>query len=204
KSGITSMEKLMASPVPVKMGGLAPGNDADNITRLMRAVANLPVKIVEGYKGTTEIRLAMEQGEIAGSCLNWISTRSAWSKVLQKGDAVVVVQAVAEPISDLPNVPLSINYAKTDEARQLIEAGIHSPGIFARPFLLPPGTPMEQTKILTGAFRDTMNDKEFLADAKKSKLDIDPIGAADLEKAVASIFKLDSAMLGKLKDILFK
>src|SRR5437867_5425973 len=66
-SGITSLEKWMASPTPVKMGGVAPGaSNPDNITRAARATIGLPTQIVTGYKGTAEIRLAAESGELAG------------------------------------------------------------------------------------------------------------------------------------------
>jgi tripartite-type tricarboxylate transporter receptor subunit TctC len=204
KSGITSMEKLMASKVPVKMAGLAPGVNTDNNIRLIKSAFGLPIQVISGYKGSADIRLAMEQGEVAGSSPTWISIRSAWSKALQSGDAFVVLQTVPEPFSDLPNVPLAISYAKTAEARQLIEIGIHSASIFSRAFVLPPGTPREQVQILTKAFTDTLKDKEFLAEAEKANLDVEPVTAADLEKSVAAIFKLDQTMLAKLKDILFK
>jgi tripartite-type tricarboxylate transporter receptor subunit TctC len=205
KSGITSMEKWMAAKTPVKMGGVAPGAYApDNVIRLLRAALGLPIQLVSGYKGTADIRLAVEQGELAGSSWGWASMRSTWRKSLESGDVVVVLQGVPEAFSDLPKVPLAINYAKTEEARQLIEVGIHSPSVFARPFVLPPGTPREQTQILTKAFTDTLKDKDFLAEAENAKLDIEPVSASGLEKAVAPIFKMDSAMVAKLKDILFK
>lgn len=204
KSGITSTEKLMASKTPVKMGGLAPGVNTDNNIRLIKAVFGLPIQLISGYKGSADIRLAMEQGEIAGSSPTWISIRFAWNKSIESGDAVIILQAVPEPFPDLPKVPLAINYARTEEARQLIETGIHSPSIFSRAFVLPPGTPKEQVQILTKAFMETLQDKEFLAEAEKGKLDIEPVTAAELEKSVTSIFKMDRDMVAKLKDILFK
>ncbi|MBI4634127.1 MAG: hypothetical protein HY742_09590 [Deltaproteobacteria bacterium] len=205
KSGITSMEKWMAAKTPLKMGGVAPGsNSPDNIIRILKAALGLPIQLVSGYKGSPEVRLAIEQGELAGSALGWTAMRSTWRKSLESGDIAVVLQAVPKPFPDLPKVPLAINYAKTDEARQLIEVGIHSPSVFVRPFALPPGTPREQTQILAKAFTDTLKDKGFLAEAEKANLDIEPVSVSELEKSVASLFKLDSAMLTKLKDILFK
>ncbi len=205
KSGITSMEKWMAAKTPVKMGGVAPGAYApDNVIRVLKAALGLPIQLVSGYKGTADVRLAVEQGELAGTSWGWASMRSTWRKSLETGDVVVVLQGVPEPFPDLPKVPLAISYAKTEEARQLIEVGIHSPSVFARPFVLPPGTPKEQTQILTKAFLETLKDKEFLAEAEKAKLDIEPVTARDLEKAVAAIFKLDPSMVPKLKDILYK
>ena len=204
KSGITSMEKWMAAKTPVKMGGTGPGAASDNVIRLLRAALGLPIQLVSGYKGTADIRLAVDQGELAGSSWGWTSMRSTWRKSLESGDVVVVLQAVPEPFPDLPNVPLAISYAKTAEARQLIEVGIHNAGLFNRPFVLPPGTPKEKVQILTKAFMETLNDKEFLDEADKAKLDMAPVTAEVLEKSVDSLFKLDQTMRAKLKDILFK
>jgi hypothetical protein len=204
ESGITSVEKLMASETPLKMGGLAPGVNTDNNIRPIKAVFDLPIQLISGYKGSADIRLAMEQGEIADSSPTWISIRSAWGKSIEGGDAVIVLQAVPKPFPDLPKVPLAINYARTEESRQLIEIGIHGPSIFSRPFVLPPSMRKEQAQILAKAFTETLQDKEFLAEAEKTKLDIEPVTAPELEKTMASIFKLDRNMVAKLKDILFR
>jgi tripartite-type tricarboxylate transporter receptor subunit TctC len=127
-----------------------------------------------------------------------------WRKSLEAGDVVVVLQAVPKPLPDLPKVPLTISFAKTDEARQLIEVGIHSPHKFARPFVLPPGVPKERVQVLRNAFEETLKDKEFLAETEKMKLGLNPFGGEELEKTVTGIFKLDPALLAKMKDILFK
>jgi tripartite-type tricarboxylate transporter receptor subunit TctC len=195
----------MASKAPVKMGGVAPGAFApDNVIKIVKAALGLPIQLVSGYKGTADIRLAVENGELAGSSWGWASMRSTWRKSLDTGDVVVALQAVPKPFPDLPQVPLAISLAKTDEARQLIELGIHSPSIFARPFVLPPATPKDRVQILEKSFQETLKDKEFLAEAEKAKLDIEPVTTAELDKSVAGIFKLNAALATKLNDILFK
>lgn len=205
KSGITSMEKLMAAKTPVKMGGVAPGAFApDNVIRLLKAALNLPIQLVSGYKGTADIRIACESGELDGTSWGWASMRSTWRSGLASGQVVAVLQGVPQPFPDLPKVPLAISYAKTDEARQLIETGIHSPSIFARPFVLPPGVPKDRVGILRKAFLETMKDKEFLAEASKAKLDIEPVSSEQLEKSVGQIFRLNATMVAKFTDILFK
>ncbi|MFB3884283.1 MAG: Bug family tripartite tricarboxylate transporter substrate binding protein [Thermodesulfobacteriota bacterium] len=204
-SGITSIEKWMASKTPVKMGGVGPGAYApDNVIRLVKVALNLPIQLVSGYKGTADIRLACESGELAGTSWGWQSMRVTWRKAIETGDVIVVLQTVPKAFPDLPKVPLAINYAKTAEARQLVELGIHSPSIFARPFVLPPGTPEDREQILSKAFQETLKDKEFLAETEKAKLDLAPVSSEELEKAVAGIFKMDAAMTAKMKDILFK
>ena len=65
-SGITSMDKWASSKVPVKMGGTAPGSNTDDVPKILKAALGLPVQLVSGYKGTADIRLAIESGELAG------------------------------------------------------------------------------------------------------------------------------------------
>ena len=203
-SGITSIDKWMASKTPVKMGGTMPGVVPDNAIKILKASLGLPINLVSGYKATAEIRLAVESGELAGSAWGWESMRVAWRKSLETGDVIVVLQAVPKPLPDLPNIPLAISLAKTDEARQLIEVGIHSNSVFARPLVLPPGTPKDRVEILRMAFQETMKDKEFLAETEKTKLDLSPIIGDELEKTVTGIFRLDPVLLAKMKEIIFK
>ena len=203
-SGISSVEKWMASKTPVKMGGVAPGATPDNVVRILKAALGLPIHVVSGYKGTADIRLACESGELAGAGWAWTSMKVTWRKALETGDVVVVLQGVPKPFPDLPNVPLAIDLAKTDEARKLIEMGIHDPAVYARPLVLPPGTPKDRVKILRTALQKMLKDKEFLDEMDKAKLDLQPVSGDELEKVVGSLFSMDSVMAAKLKDILYK
>jgi hypothetical protein len=113
-----------------------------------------------------------------------------------------VVQLVSKPHPDLAKVPLAIQFARTEEARQLIETGVTVPAITNRPYVLTPGTPKDRVQIMRKAFVDTMKDSEFLADAKKSKLDLDPIDGEEVQRMVAGMFKLSPALVGRLKEAL--
>ncbi|MEX0802147.1 MAG: tripartite tricarboxylate transporter substrate-binding protein [Candidatus Binatia bacterium] len=203
-SGITSVEQWMASKTPVKMGGIAPGTSTpDNATRIFKAALGLPIQLVSGYKGTADVRLAAEGGEIAGGCWGWDSVSVTWRKTLDSGDAVVVLQASRRTHPDLPKVPQAVKLAKTDEARKMIEVGIHGDSDIVRTYTLPPGTPEDRVQLLRKAFNATLKDPEFVADAKKSKLNIGPIPPEDIEKDIAGLFKLDPALINKLKDVLY-
>jgi tripartite-type tricarboxylate transporter receptor subunit TctC len=202
-SGITSLEKWMAAKTPVKLGGVAPGAAPDNTARILKAALGLPIQLVSGYKGTADIRLAAEAGEVAGACWAWDSMKVTWRQALDAGDAVPVLQVVAKKFPDLPNVPLAITFAKTDEARQLIQVGVQYAGAFARPFAVPPGTPKERVQALRRAFQETLRDNALVAEAEKTKLTLDPVTGEELEKMVADVFTLDPALAAKLKAILY-
>ncbi|HUF41584.1 MAG TPA: tripartite tricarboxylate transporter substrate-binding protein, partial [Verrucomicrobiae bacterium] len=163
-SGITSVENWLASKTPVKLGGIG-GGATDDIARMLAAATPLPIQLVTGYKGTSQIRLAAEGGELAGGCWTWDSIRATWTKAIASGDAVVVLQIRAEPHPELPKVPLASSLAKNEEARQLMQVGIQEPSEYYRPYVLPPGTPNDRVEILRKAFQATLKDPEFLADA---------------------------------------
>ncbi|HME61520.1 MAG TPA: tripartite tricarboxylate transporter substrate-binding protein [Candidatus Binatia bacterium] len=201
-SGITSVDAWMAAKAPVKLGGSAPGTTNDDAAKLLKAALGLPIQLVTGYKGTAPIKLAAESGEIDGGCWAWESIKVMWRQGLDAGDAKIVLQAVPKAVPDLPKVPVAIELAKTEEARKLIQVGIHDTASITRPYALPPGTPKDRVQMLRRAFRETMKDKDFLAEAVKSKLDVDPVSGEEVEKIVAGLFKLDSATIAKMSEIL--
>jgi tripartite-type tricarboxylate transporter receptor subunit TctC len=200
-SGITSVENWLASKTPVKVGGIG-GGATDDIARMLAATTALPIQLVTGYKGTSEIRLAAESGELAGGCWTWDSIRATWTKAIASGSAVVVLQILPKPHPELPKVPLASSLARNEEAKQLMQVGIEEPSDYYRPYVLPPGTPSDRVEMLRKAFHDTLKDPEFLADAKKARLDIEPVSGAEMEKKVARLFQLNASTLAKLKEIL--
>jgi tripartite-type tricarboxylate transporter receptor subunit TctC len=200
-SDITSMDRWFAAKTPVKLGATGSGPIVD-VPKILKVAAGLPIQLVLGFKGTADIRLAAESGELAGACWSWDAIRSTWTRALESGDVTIVLQAVPQPLADLPRAPLAINYAKTDEARQLIQLGIHDAADIARPFVMPPNTPKDRVRIIRQAFLATLKDPAFVAEAEKSKLDIDPVTGEALEKIVGGIYKLNPATLTRLKEVL--
>jgi tripartite-type tricarboxylate transporter receptor subunit TctC len=201
-SGIDNADKWLASKVAPRMGATAPGTGAYDTSRLLNSTLGFPLQLVLGYKSTGEMRVAVERGELHGVCTGWESLRSLWKNFIESGELVIVLQALPKPHMELPKVPLAINFAKTEEARQLIQIGVHDVSAASRPFMLSPGTPKDRVQLLRKAFTATMSDPSFLADAKRASLDIAPLTGEDLEKTVHGLLKTSPAMLAKLKQIL--
>jgi hypothetical protein len=107
-----------------------------------------------------------------------------------------------KPHPALPRIPLAIELAKTDEARKLIQAVAHTNSDILRLYVLPPGTPKDRVRILGKAFIDTLHDKEFLAEAQKARLEIEPVPGEAVEGIVANLFNLEPALVARLKEIL--
>ena len=143
--------------------------------KVLKEAIGLPMRLVSGYKGTADIRVAVESGEVDGLCgFSWVSVRTTWRKAMESGQVMIMLQSAPKAHSELPSVPLSISFAKTAEARQLIEAGIHQPSQVTYGYSLPPGTPKDRLQMLRRAFLQTLKDQEFLADAAKANLEIVP------------------------------
>ena len=201
-SGITTFDNLRNAKTPVKLGGVAPGDTTYNTAKLLIAALKLPIQLVAGYKGTAEVRLAAEAGEVAGGCWQWESIKSIWRQGLDSGNVAVVLQVNPKVHPELPKVPNAIDFAPNDNAKQLLKFGGHDPAAITRPYAVGPGTPKDRVQLLRRAFNETMKDPEFLADAKKSRLDTDPLTGEDIDKIVAQLFKMDASLVKQLKDIL--
>ena len=201
-SGINSMEKWQAAKTPLKMGGQVPGTRPDDISTILKAALNLPIQLVQGYKGTADITMAAEAGELAGQCTSWQGLKSSWRRQYEAGDVHVVLQANRKSIPELTHVPLAINYAKTEEARQLIEVGIHDLNAITLAYSAPPGTPKDKVQTLRNAMQATLKDPAFLADAKTAQQDVDPISGEDLAATIAGFKNISPPVLKKLAELL--
>lgn len=200
--GFTTVEQWRASKKVVKFGGVGAGSATDDITKIVKATLKLPIQLVSGYKGTAEIRLAFDSGEVDGLSNSWNSFKSTWPKELKAGDVIMILQAVKKPNPEVGNVPRVIDFAKTDLDRKVIEVGIHGYNPTARPYVLPPATPKARLQVLRKAFTDTMKDPQFLDEAKKARLDLSPLSGEELEATVRGIYDAEPEVVAKLKEIL--
>jgi tripartite-type tricarboxylate transporter receptor subunit TctC len=201
-SGVTTIEEWMAAKKPLRLGGLAPGTSPSDIPRVLNAVLGLPLQVTDGYKGTSEIRLAVEAGELAGGCWAPDVIRNYWNNKLASRDVNIVLQANAKKHPQLQNVPNAIDYAKMTEDRLLIQVALHNTEDVLRSYSLPPGTPKDRVKVLQDAFMATMKDPVFLAEAQKANLIIDPLTGERVAKLVSEFFELQPNLLARLKKIL--
>jgi tripartite-type tricarboxylate transporter receptor subunit TctC len=201
-SGITSLKQWRAAKTPVKIGALGPGNSTADVPRLLKGILGLPIHVVEGYKGTADIRIAADSGEVAGGCWAWQSIAVTWRKALQAGDVNVLIQVAPKAHPDLKNVPNAFDLVKTDEDKRLLTTGIVLPSSVTRVYAAAPGTPKDRVRILQNAFAETLKDPAFVAEAEKANLEIDPLTGEEVGKVVSEMFDLGPNLKAKLKEIL--
>jgi tripartite-type tricarboxylate transporter receptor subunit TctC len=201
KSGITNMNDWFAAKRPMKISSIGPGTSTSDIPKLLKAALNLPLEVLDGYKGGADTRLAVESGEVDGYCGSWQTVETVWRSAYESGKIRAVLQASLEPYSKYKDVPLAISYAKADLARQLVTVADSAHGA-QFPYTVPPGMPKDRLELLQKAFVDTLKDPELLAEARKSKLDIEVIDGPSIAKKLGQLFELQPAVIAKLKEVL--
>ena len=201
ESGIRIMDDWINAKRPIKIGSIGPGTSLSDVPKLLKAALNLPLEIVEGYKGGAETRLAVENGEVDGLCASWQSTKLTWSSHVDSGKINVVLQATLKSHPDLKKVPLAINYAKTEEAKTLLQVAdnVH---VYQFPYSVAPGTPPDRLILLQQAFVRTLRDRDLITEANKARLEVAAIDGPTTAKAFASLYDLNPALIAKLKDTL--
>lgn len=200
-SGVKSVEDWLASKRPIKIGGTGPGSTTVDVPKIVSAAINLPTEVIAGFKGTSGVRLAAEGGEVDGGCWAWESIKPTWGKAIDAGEVSVVLQTTLESHRELKQVPVAIQYAKDDRARELLKIIAGPYGRMARPYSVPPGTPKDRLKVLQKAFMATLKDPKFLADAEKSRLEINPIPASMIESMIADLYKMSPDLKAELTPI---
>jgi tripartite-type tricarboxylate transporter receptor subunit TctC len=186
-TGITKFEELMQKEVFV--GGTGPAADTDQFPKILNGVLGTKFKIVPGYPGGNDVNLAMERGEVQGRCgWSWSSVIATHKQWYDEKQFRVLVQLSLNKHPDLPDVPLIMDLAKTDE-QKLIFRLVFARQVMGRPFLAPPGVPQDRVAALRKAFMDTMNDPAFKAEADKAQLEITPVSGEDVQKLVIDVYK---------------
>jgi tripartite-type tricarboxylate transporter receptor subunit TctC len=181
----------------VTFGGNGPGSDPDVFALLLKNLFGAKIKLVTGYPGSSDITLAMERGEIDGYCgMSVSSLESRHRSWLAEKKLNFLVQAALRKHVDFPDVPLLADIAKTQEQRQIVRLVAASQEM-ARPFLAPPGLPPDRAAALRAAFDATMRDPDFLVEAHRLDLGVNPIGGAAIADLLAELYATPKDVIAK-------
>jgi tripartite-type tricarboxylate transporter receptor subunit TctC len=188
----------------VTMGGEGPGADPDVYTLLYNNVFGSKMKLVTGYHGTNDATLAMERGEVDGLCgLSWSTLKARHVQEMKDKQLNVVIQAALKKQPELADVPLAIDLTKDPEKLQILKLFLASQEM-ARPFAAPPDLPADRKAALVTAFADTMKDPEFLAEAKKLNMDVNPLGPKEIDDILVDLYKTPKNVLEKAAQAISK
>jgi tripartite-type tricarboxylate transporter receptor subunit TctC len=189
---------------PVTFGGEGPGADPDVFALLYKNVFGAKVKLVTGYHGTNDTVLAMERGEVDGLCgLSWSTLKGRHQQWMNDKKINILVQAAMKKEPELAGVPLINEFAKTQEQQQILKLFLVTQEM-ARPFAAPPGIPEDRKAALIAAFEQTMKDSDFLAEAKKLNIDVNPVTGKEIDAMLAELYATPKDVIEKAAQAIAK
>jgi tripartite-type tricarboxylate transporter receptor subunit TctC len=186
-SGVTNVQDLFSKELVI--GSTVASDDASQLPKVTNGLLGTKFKLVLGYPGGNEMNLAMERAETQGRCgLSWSSFAATHAEWIKSRKVNLLFQVSFAKHRDLPDVPLLLDLAKTPEERQILRL-FAVRQVMGRPFFAPPDVPRDRANALREAFDRTMADTEFLAEATKAKLEINPVAGGKVEQIVNEIYQ---------------
>ena len=194
--GVRTLKDAQEKEVIVGASGVA--SPSAQIPQILNNVLGTKFKIITGFPGTA-IELAMERGEVdargSTSLTRLKSIRRDW---WQQKKVFPLIQVGLKKDPDFPDVPLLVDYARNEAERQIFRF-VSSTALIGRPLVAPPGVPAERVAALRKAFDMTMKDPEYLAEADKLKLELDPVHWQELQEVVEEISKTPPEIVALIK-----
>jgi tripartite-type tricarboxylate transporter receptor subunit TctC len=193
--GIKSIDDVRKKQYIVGASGR--GSTTDIYAEALNAYGGTKFKIVLGYKGTSEILLAMQRGEVdidgAYGLPGMLASHPDWIR----GGATLLFQAALKRSPLLPNVPTLPELAQSDEGRAILRA-IASTAEIGRSIISGPGVPADRLAALRQAFAQMVKDPDFVAACEKRHLMLDPASGEDMDAIVKETFALPKPTLDKI------
>jgi tripartite-type tricarboxylate transporter receptor subunit TctC len=191
-SPIKSIDQAKQREIIVSATG-ATGNAA-TMPKMLNTMLGTKFKVVTGYT-TPESRLAVERGEAEGICgLSYSTLKASNPDWILNKRINVLVQTGAAAQAGLESVPLLINLVSDADTKKVLEV-LAAPEEMGRPFFMPPGTPKPYVEAMRKAFDATLKDPEFLAEAEKARLEVDPLTGAQMESLLKSVYETPKALV---------
>ena len=187
-SPVTSWDDMMHKEFVV--GGTGSGADTDIFAPMLKNIFGAKVKLISGYPGGRELNVAMERGEIEGRCgWSWSAIKSTSMSWVTDRKIRMLVQLGLSRNPELPNVPWVMDFAINERDHQILKL-ILARLFVAWPFVAPPGIPEDRKTALRQAFDDTLRDPGFLAEAKRSGLDVNPVGGSEIDELITELYRI--------------
>ena len=183
------------------VGDTGPGTGTRSYPKALNELLGMKFKLVGGFPASSDVFLAMERGEVEGICESLDSIKIRRPDWIPTRKISILFQGGAEPNPELDGVPFVLDLALTGEQRQALEFLYAGQGI-GRPVVAPPDLPPDRLKMLRDAFKATMTDPAFVAEAQKSKLDLEPEDGEHLAVLIAKIYATPKPIVDKITSMI--
>lgn len=197
-SPVKSLEDVMQREVIIAASAAA--SNSATLPIIINTMFGTKFKVVSGY-ATEAIRLALERGEAEGLCNSYANVKVTDPDWINNNRVRFLIQMGFKPDSNIPEVPTATKYIKTEEDRLIIEF-MEARQIMGRPFVAPPGVPVDRLGILRSSFHLALADKALLADALKSGLEVEPSDHRAMEQLIAKTYALPPHIIKRASDLL--
>lgn len=185
-------------------GGTGSGSDTDTFPLVLSNLLGLKIRLISGYPGGNDVLLAMERGEVDGRCgWSWGSVVAVRPDWLTEGKITILLQLALDKHPDLPDVPLVMDLARSDDERMAMEL-IFARQVMGRPYVAPPEIPAARRDALRRAFDATLVDPEFLADARRIDLELNPVTGEQIEALIARMYGASASAVRLASDAIRK
>ncbi len=179
----------------------APGGAPYEFPHLTNTLLGTKFKVIKGYRSSQASKLAMEREEVHGIAGHgWASVKAEYGEDLAAGRIKVVAAFGMKKHKDLENVPL-FPTGSSEEERRLF-ALMYSRQVIGRPFAAPQDVPKDRLEALRKAYAATVKDPNFLAEASKFNVDIDPVFHDELNELINELYATPQSIVARMQAIL--
>ncbi len=173
------------------------------VPKMLNALIGTRFKVVPGYDPGSGLTMAVERGEADGICgLSWSTIKASRAHWIKDNSLNVIVQMGLTKLRDLPEVPSALDLIDDAENRQVLELILMRQEA-GRPFAAPPGTPADRVAALRQAFDATLTDPDFIADAAKAQLEIEPMSGEAIEKMLTKVYAAPKAIIARAAGLVY-
>jgi tripartite-type tricarboxylate transporter receptor subunit TctC len=183
------------------VGDTGPGTGTRSYPKALNELLGMKFKLVGGFPASSDVFLAMERGEVEGICESLDSIKVRRPDWIPTKKISILFQGGAEPNPELKDIPFVLDLARTGEQKQAIEFLYAGQGI-GRPFVAPPDLPADRLKMLREAFNATMTDADFVAEVKRSKLDLEPEDGQHLATLIMKIYATPKPIVDRITSLI--
>jgi tripartite-type tricarboxylate transporter receptor subunit TctC len=199
KAKVRTFEDLLKQELII--GNTGVGTGTYSYPKSLNGLLGTKFKLISGFPSSSDVFLAMERGEVDGICESLDSVIGKRPDWIASKKVNVLFQGGTGPNPALKGVPFVVDLARTAGDRQAIEFLYAGQGI-GRPFVAPPGLPPDRLKMLRDAFDATVTNPDFVSDAKRQMLDVEPEDGAHLEALIKKIYATPKPVVDRIGELI--
>jgi len=180
------------------IAGTGVGTESVVVPYVLRNLMGLKFKVIAGFPGGSEMNLALARGEVDGrGTFSWTSLKPNYKEWVESGDYVMLFQMGLRKHKELPDVPLVIDLADSEDLKRLLKIQFTAFEL-GRPIFAAEGVPADRIATLRKAFDDSMKDKDLMLEAEKSDQEVNPMSGAEMQEIFKEIYETPKDLIARL------